>query len=276
MADIFMRFPGGKAKALTLSYDDGVRQDIRLIEIMKAHGLKGTFNLNSGLYSPEGTDGKTSRRMTRQKVLETYTHSGIEVAVHSATHPHLNELPVNLCTYEVLLDRMRLEKEFKTIIRGMAYPFGTYNDEVVSSLKQCGIVYARTTKTTEKFDLPTDWLRLQTTCHHNNPRLMDLAKTFVEQPYKRSPKLFYLWGHSYEFDDNDNWHVIEQFAQYIGGREDIWYATNIEIYDYVTAYSHLVFSMDQKQVYNPTGLELHFHTQGDDYSVKPGSWLELP
>ena len=52
---IFMRFPGGKKKALTLSYDDGVEQDIRLIDIMKKNGLKGTFNLNSGCYAPEGT-----------------------------------------------------------------------------------------------------------------------------------------------------------------------------------------------------------------------------
>ena len=42
-----MRFPGGKAKALTLSYDDGVRQDKKLIEIFNKNGIKGTFNVNS-------------------------------------------------------------------------------------------------------------------------------------------------------------------------------------------------------------------------------------
>lgn len=57
MANLFMRFPQGRAKALTLSYDDGVEQDIRLIEIMGKHGLKGTFNLNSGLYAEEGITG---------------------------------------------------------------------------------------------------------------------------------------------------------------------------------------------------------------------------
>lgn len=65
---IFMRFPGGKKKALTLSYDDGVEQDIRLIDIMKKNGLKGTFNLNSGCYAPEGTvypAGTIHRRMTK-------------------------------------------------------------------------------------------------------------------------------------------------------------------------------------------------------------------
>ena len=37
MGSIFMRFPGGKSKDLTLSYEDGVAQDICLIEIMKKH-----------------------------------------------------------------------------------------------------------------------------------------------------------------------------------------------------------------------------------------------
>ena len=34
MANLFMRFPQGNPKALTLSYDDGVEQDIRLMEIL--------------------------------------------------------------------------------------------------------------------------------------------------------------------------------------------------------------------------------------------------
>ena len=38
MDRVFMYFPGFKAKAVTLSYDDGVRQDKRLISIMKENG----------------------------------------------------------------------------------------------------------------------------------------------------------------------------------------------------------------------------------------------
>ena len=48
MANLIMRFPGGKPKALTLSYDDGVEQDVKLIEIAEKYGIKGTFNINSG------------------------------------------------------------------------------------------------------------------------------------------------------------------------------------------------------------------------------------
>lgn len=278
MGSIFMRFPGGKSKALTLSYDDGVAQDIRLIEIMKKHGLKGTFNINSGLYAPEGTTNPEGKgRMSKSKCQEVYLNSGMEVAVHGLTHPYLEQLPENLCTYEVLQDRKNLEADFGYMIRGMAYPFGTTSDSVVASLKQCGIAYSRTTVSTEKFTIPTDWLRLPATCHHRNPRLMELARNFVDNAFLRGPGLFYLWGHSYEFDQNlpdNNWGIIEEFAEFMGNREDIWYATNIEIYDYIQAYNQLIFSMDYTKVYNPTCTTLYFKTAKGEYQVKPGETVQ--
>lgn len=270
---VYMRFPGGKKKALTLSYDDGVEQDIRLIEIMKKHGLKGTFNINSGSYAPEGQvypEGTIHRRMSRSMAQDLYLNSGMEVAVHGLTHPFLEQLPENLCTYEVMQDRINLEEDYGTIIRGMAYPFGTTSDSVVEILKKCGIAYSRTVVSTERFGIPTDWLRLPATCHHKNPRLMELAKNFVENAGNRAPALFYLWGHSYEFEADNNWNVIEEFAEYIGGRENIWYATNIEIYDYITAYNQLIFSMNGKMVFNPTSITLYFEMQDKIYCVKPG------
>ena len=43
----FLRFPGGKDKAVTFSYDDGFRYDIRLAQTLDRYRIKGTFNLNS-------------------------------------------------------------------------------------------------------------------------------------------------------------------------------------------------------------------------------------
>lgn len=43
----FLRFPDGKQKAVTFSYDDGCRDDIRLVEILNRYKIKCTFNINS-------------------------------------------------------------------------------------------------------------------------------------------------------------------------------------------------------------------------------------
>ena len=273
MAAIFMRFPLGKEKAVTLSYDDGVEQDIRLIEIMKKNRLKGTFNLNSGLYADEGTQypkGTVHRRLSKSQAIELYGKSGMEVAVHGLTHPWLEKLSPAVCSYEIVQDRLNLEQEYGVLVRGMAYPFGTYSDTVVDILKNSGVMYARTVISSEKFDIPEDWLRLPATCHHNNPNLMKLAHDFIEKPCSGHPCLFYLWGHSYEFEMNDNWNVIEEFAEYVGNREDIWYATNIEICDYVNAFRQLIFSMDGSRIYNPTCKTLFFQRDQQIFSIKPG------
>lgn len=278
MADIFLRFPKGRAKALTLSYDDGIEQDIKLIEIMNKYGLKGTFNLNSGIYATEGTvysKGVIHRRMTKKQVTETYANSGQEISAHTLTHTFLNQLPVYMAVNEIIKDKENLEKQFDTIVRGMAYPYGAISDDAIEALRLCGIAYARTVISTYDFRIPEDWMKLTATCHHNSPELQNLAKKFVEDKVTRAPYLFYLWGHSYEFEENNNWNVIENFAEYIGNRNDIWYATNIEIYDYIDAYNRLIFSADGKRVKNPSAMKVWFEYSGKLVEIEPGSMAYL-
>lgn len=275
---ILKRFPEGKCKAVTLSYDDGVAQDIRLVEIMSKYGIKGTFNVNTGLMSKEdNTTGKG--KLSAKQMLKLYKESGNEVAVHGYIHSHLEDLPADLITDEVLTDRKVLEELFDTDVRGMAYPFGTYNDTVLDCLKACGIAYSRTVKTTESFGIPSNWLELHPTCHHNNPRLFELAEQFIAHDYKAryndTVNMFYLWGHTYEFDNDNNWDRIEKFCEYMGGRDDIWYATNIEIYDYMQAANQLRFNVAKTTAYNPTSTDVWFSEEGKLYKVPAGETIKL-
>lgn len=280
MTELRMRFPGGLKKVLTLSYDDGVEQDFRLIDIMKKNGLKGTFNLNSGLYKDPKTvyePGRVHRRMTEAEATGLYTKSGMEVAVHGLTHPFLERLPADRCLMEIVRDRENLEKQFGVFVRGAAYPFSTYNDQVVEAMRLAGIIYARTGNITRGFDLPQDWLRLAPTTHHKDPGLMELAEEFALDKREScgNPQMFYLCGHSYEFEQDDNWDVIERFAAYMGGRPDIWYATNLEICEYVENFNRLIFSLDGTRVYNPTCQELYMDTDGAVRRILPGETIEL-
>ncbi len=277
---IFMRFPGGLAKALTLSYDDAVEQDFRLIDIMRAHGLKGTFNINSTQYIPEGyvypPEKKWGQRMTKERATALYSQDGIEPALHAYTHPHLHTQPAPQVAYEIIKDRESLEEQFGGIVRGMAYPYGSYSDEVVRVLRDCGVVYARTTRATRDFSLPTEWLTLHPTCHHVDPNLPELTKKFVESAPRgdQQPWMFYLWGHAYEFERDNNWHIIEEFAEQIGGKEDIWYATNMEIWEYTENFKRLVFSLDERYVYNPTAQTMYFLLDRKLYTVAPGQTVK--
>ena len=273
-----MRFPGGKAKCLTLSYDDGVINDLRLAGLFEKKGLKCTFNLNSGTWNDKEYDDYTSvhRRLMLEKAKELYTRSGFEVASHAVTHPHLEKLPAVNCTKEILEDRIALERDFGRVVRGFAYPYGTWNDTVITSLKACGMCYARTVWSSHSFDIPQDWLVLRPTCHHEDPELNRLADRFLnEDPRWPDAKLFYVWGHSYEFDFKDNWEIIEDFTDRVSGREDIWYATNIEVYDYVKAYESLIFDACMTTAVNPSALDLWFVMEGKTYEVKAGQTLNM-
>lgn len=280
MKSMFLRFPGGKSKALTFSYDDGVAQDKRLIEIFRRNGLKGTFNINSGLFADDSSTppgGRVRGRMSQQEVLETYQEDVCEVACHGLSHPFFDRCADAVLCSEIVDDRKNLEQLFGRQIRGMAYPYGTFSDTVVDVLRLAGIRYCRTTVATEIFHMPTDWLRMSATCHHNCPRLMTLAEQFLSMPANRNPQMFYVWGHSYEFDEKDNWNVIEDFAQKMGGKEDIWYATNMEIYNAWHDFMQLESSADGKLIYNPTARDIWFaDTNNVTYHIAPGETINVP
>jgi peptidoglycan/xylan/chitin deacetylase (PgdA/CDA1 family) len=219
-------FPNEKMKALTLSYDDGVEQDARLVEILNRYNMKATFNLNSGLQSgaSQWTRGSVViRRMNIAGLPELY--SGHEIAVHSLTHPHLENLDRETVINELGQDKINLERIFGEEIHGMAYPFGTCNDTVVEVVRNRNLRYARGVKSTYSFDIPQDLLSYQPTMHHADPSLMELAESFIAlKPTKA--QVFYLWGHSYEFEVDNNWQVIEDFCRLVSNRDDIFYATN--------------------------------------------------
>lgn len=276
MSYVFLRFPKFLDKAVTLSYDDASIYDKRLLEIINKYGLKGTFNVNSALIKE--SDG--AWRLTQADIAHIYTDFGHEVAVHGARHCSLADLSDAMIVNEIVNDRRALEEIFQKPITGMAYANGSYDDRVVETIKRCGIDYARTVVSTERFDIPTDWLRMPATCHHNNPRLMQLAKDFLEgeRPtyyWSRRPKLFYLWGHSHEFAKDDNWNVIEEFAAYMGGREDVWYATNGEIFEYVRAYDRLVFGVDGTFVYNPSSIDVYINYYDRKYVIPAGKTVDI-
>jgi len=236
-------FPGGKNKCLTMSYDDGVWQDRRLAEIFNRNGIKGTFHLNSAML------GTAERYLQKDEVTAVYR--GHEISCHTATHPNINRCPLTNVAQEVLADRVNLETLCGVPVRGLSYPFGSHTAEIRSMLPSLGIVYSRVVGDSFNFDMPTDFLQWKATCHHNH-RLMEMAEQFNLPDRDINQRLFYVWGHSYEFDSDSNWGLIEDFCAAMGGRADTWYATNIEIYDYTQVWSRLRFAADNAFVYNPS------------------------
>lgn len=264
----------GKSKALTISYDDGVQFDEKLVKILNRYKLKATFNVNSGI-KPGTTWINKGIDVTRINLVENKDlYKEHEIAIHTLTHPHLEKLNENEILKEVLEDKINLERIYGGVIRGMSYPFGTYNSKVKDIIRTCWVDYSRTVVENEDFTLPNDFLEWHSTCRHANPRLMEITKRFLEKE-DGELDLFYIWGHSYEFEVDNNWELIEEFAEKVSNKEDIWYATNIEVYDYITAVRSLKFSGNKSRVYNPSALDVWISVDGKTVKIDSRETIEL-
>lgn len=256
-------FPGGKKKALTFSYDDNQIFDRRLVEILNRYQMKGTFHINSGkLGMAAGRDVFVSE----EELKELY--EGHEIAGHGTQHRYLRELNAEELVREVLWDREKLEQLTGRIVTGYSYAFGQYSGRICEALKNFGIDYARTVESTGNFLLPEDFYAWNPTCHHN--QAADCLESFLNPPEYRSLILFYVWGHSYEFDRDDSWDRFERFARNVSGRADVWYAANIEICRYIKAMRGMISSVDGQVLYNPSAVTVWGLCGDELIKIAPG------
>jgi peptidoglycan/xylan/chitin deacetylase (PgdA/CDA1 family) len=280
---IEMLFPEGKSKALILSYDDGAKQDRKLVELMNKYQLIGTFHLNSNKLSTNSYYDY----LNKEEIKELY--KGHEVSVHTANHPNLPDISKIDVVYEIVEDRRELERLMGYPIRGMAYPFGNTNDAVIDVIDGLGIEYARTVGDTYNFEIPKDFLRWQPTIHQ-------FAKAYWEpnQPEKDKKELeiFYkvitdflvtkelavldIWGHSWEMGtDQNKWEETEEFFKLLANNDDICYTKQIDLVDYINAFRNLKFSVDKNIVTNTSALNIYIKINKKKFNVLAGTSMIL-
>lgn len=227
-------------KLFTLSFDDGVTQDERFISILNKYNIKCTFNLNSELFGKDGFLTIDDKRINHTKVPKnrvSQIYQGHEVASHTLTHPFLPDATVDEIVRQVEEDRKNLSDLVGYNVRGFAYPGGGVNhnidvSEVIKNNTQ--VEYARTTVPTYNFDLQKNLYIFNPTTHflRDKEKLLSLWDEF-ENMKTEEIKLFYVWGHTYEFDVNDDWGFLEEFCKRISGKTDVYYCTNIQAFDYI-------------------------------------------
>ncbi len=227
----------GKLKAVTFSYDDGIKQDIRLIELFNKYNLKGTFNLNSGYLGLPGCLDREGKKVEHNRIKAEdikYVYQGHEVAVHTLTHPTLPSLENSVVTRQVEIDRQTLSDIVGYEVVGMAYPCGgANNDNRVAEVIEntTGVKYSRTITSTHNFELQKNMYRFNPSVYHMDAdKMFELGREFIELRTD-TPKIFYIWGHSFEFDFSStiNWEKMEEFLKLISNRADIFYGTNKEV-----------------------------------------------
>lgn len=224
-----------KMKLFTMSFDDGTIQDRRFVKLIENYDLKCTFNLNSGLFRTKHDIVHEGILVCHDEIAGTEVqelYRNHEIAVHTVTHPNLLNCTKEQIIAEVKDDYDRLTELSGKEIIGMAYPGGPfYNEFVIQTiLENTPIRYARTINSHHGFCFPENYMEWHPTCHQNDEKLMDLTEQFLEADDKEQDLLFYLWGHSFEFDKFGSWERFEDFLREISGHSEVCYVTNGEIY----------------------------------------------
>ena len=226
----------GKKKAVTFSFDDGVMQDVRLIEIFNRYGLKGTFNINSELLGKPGELVRNGKTVRHDKIMPCdlrRVYAGHEVAAHSLTHPNLTRLEEPEIIRQVEEDRKRLSELCGYEVVGMAYPCGgVNNDDRVAEIiqKNTGIQYARTITSTYAFDIQEQLYRFHPSVYYIEENFEDVIDSFLASDSEEQ-QLLYIWGHSYEMDaEYITWDVFERLCAKLANRSEIFYGTNREVF----------------------------------------------
>lgn len=270
------RFPAGKRIAVTTSFDDGHTFDRRIVEAFNAWGLKATFNLNSGSLQRTGKPAVESGNRTNidaSEVAELYR--GHEVAIHTVTHPWLDRLDASQIATEVLEDRKALEDLVGYPVRGMAYPFGNYNSQVIETLRGLGIVYSRTCENAANCFPPAEPLAWASTAHQYaaNPSVPE--RFALLHGNARASGVFYIWGHAFEFHDRKDWEGIERIYKPLSGHADVWYCTNIELFDYEAARQRVQIAANRATAFNPSALTVTLNVDGKLVDLPPGKLVKL-
>ena len=159
-------------------------------------------------------------------------YQGHEIAVHTLTHPRLTVLDDSEIIRQVEQDRLNLSDIAGYEVIGMAYPCGgvNNNEHVADIIKNnTGVKYSRTITSVNNFDLQDNLYRFNPSVYHIDiDKMFELANEFISLKAD-TPKIFYIWGHSYELDIYNSWDRFEEFCQLISNKSDIFYGTNKEI-----------------------------------------------
>lgn len=262
------RYPGGKRKAFNITYDDGVLQDVRFVELLNRYGLKGTFNLNSQLMAEEFAwthpNGMEVRRMPLWRVKDLY--EGHEVASHTLTHPYMHDLPEWELMRQLGQDRENLERLFGREVKGFAVPFDYYSDLIARCAENCGFEYARMSQFSGTYKPCADWYHWKTGVYHIEPHLVPFVEAFLRTEEELA--VCQIVGHSYDLDAENLWDTMEAICAAVAAREDIWFCTNLELVRYLKA-------MEACEIAgcNVSSQDLWFEKDGQVRRLRPGEQL---
>ena len=274
----FLRFPGGREKALSFTFDDGCVEDPRLVDKIGELGLRCTCNLNSDWFE---LVLPYNHRMSEAETVAALDREYIEIASHGAKHADCTRMDSTSFLWDAIKDRAKLESLFHRPVTGYAFPQGAYSESAKRDLERAGFEYARIIGFHCDSRMPGDLFELEGTAHllggHADQAIDDFLAAKVD-PWiwgATDAKFCNMFIHSYEIDSKEKWTAVFERLERLAHHDDIWYATNIEVVRYIKAYRSLIFSLEHEYVTNPSALDVWIYTEAGTKKIGAGETVAL-
>jgi len=265
-------YPGGKKKAFNITYDDGVLQDVRFVQLLNRYSLKGTFNLNSGLmktgFSWTHPNGMEVKRLSPARAQGLY--AGHEIASHTLSHPYMDSLSREEILRQMQGDKDALEELFGSPVRGFAVPFSYYSDLIADCARESGFEYARMSEFSESYVPCRDWYYWKAGVYHIQPQLTDFVAGFLNTDQELA--VCQIVGHSYDLDAENLWGTLELICAAVAAQEDVWSCTNLELVRYLKAMERCTLS--DGHIHNHSDQPLWFEIGGGPRILFPGEEIQ--
>ncbi len=234
-------------KYFAWSFDDGLEQDKRIIQILKKYGMGATFHLNSGLFGDKTYEGRignlgmtempASKYEAKQRHFLPYVphfripekelrdvYQGFEIASHTVSHVNMGKCSEEERCRQVKQDVDTLSNLFHQQVTGFAFPYGAGAGKSRSALEKAGIQYARLATSKPTFRFPEDPLAMPLTCWHISKKAFQRIDQFLKMEPGDDDLFFLMFAHGYEFDfgtKESNWEKLERICQTVSGQPDV-------------------------------------------------------
>lgn len=236
-----------RKKYFAWSFDDGLEQDKKIIEVLKEFGMGATFHLNSGLFGDKTYEGRIGNLGMSEKAAAEFdpttwhllpyvehfripedelcqVYEGFEIASHTRTHANLAKSSDEECRAEILDDVQALSEKFGQKVVGFAYPYGASSRQSRAALQAAGIRYARIVKTDTGFRFPADPLQMPMSCWHFSSKTFDRLNSFFRTDPGEDDLFFLMFAHGYEFDfgtKGSNWDKLKRICETVAAHDDV-------------------------------------------------------
>jgi hypothetical protein len=215
----------------TTSWDDGHPLDLRVAELLAAHGVRGTF------YVPMRAERETMSAAQTRRLGALF-----EIGAHTLNHVVLTRITDQQAWQEIAGSKAWVEDITGVPCRMFCPPKGKYSARHMEMIREAGYAGLRSVEMLSlDFPRPTAGLALMPTSAQAFPHgplalarnaikrkaFDNLWRLAVQGPMVAWPKLarslfrrclerggvFHLWGHSWELQEADQWQHLDDILR---------------------------------------------------------------